>query len=375
MSPVLYHSGKFPPQDLDWQALLPLIGPAHAAVAAFGGSLQGIPNPDVLLSPLVAQEAVLSNRIEGTITTLTDVLAFEAGSALASTGDPPSAADIQEVLNYRRALRNAIVQMEEIPLSQRLLRDAHKTLMRGVRGQNKAPGEYRRIPNDTWIGPPGSPIEEARFIPCPVEELPTAMSKWEYYTHEEAPDSLVQLAVLHAEFEAIHPFLDGNGRTGRLFVPLFMYHKGLLPFFHFYISEYLLLHRNEYYDRLLAVSRDDDWSGWCAFFLLAVTEQARMNQGKAVRIMDLYNQRKNWVVDQTHSQYGVRALDWIFSRPVFQASDFAAYADIPKQTANRILRILRESGMLRVLRESSGRRAAMLAFPELLDIAEGREEI
>ena len=368
MPPVRYRAGSFPPAALDWQVLVPLIGSAHAAVAEFGGTLHGIPNTGVLLSPLSVQEAVFSNRIEGTMSTLSGVLTYEAGGP---TAEGTSAADFQEVINYREALGEAIDALARIPLSLRLVRDAQRTLMRGVRGRDKAPGEFRRMPNDTWIGPPGSTLETARYIPCPVERLPAALDAWERFIHADAPDPLVQLALLHAEFEAIHPFLDGNGRTGRLIVPLYMYARGLLSFPHFYISECLSLHRDEYYDRLLAVSRDEDWTGWCAFFLSAVTEQAMMNQDKTLRILALYNERKDWVVEKTRSQYGVRALDWIFGRPIFSAADFVDGAGIPKPTASRILRVLREGGMLWTVREASGRRAAILSFTELLDIAEG----
>ena len=372
MSPVLYHSGRFPPQGLDWERLLPRIGPAHAAVAAYQGTLFGVPNTSVLLSPLASQEAVLSNRIEGTITTLNEVLTFEAQGDSADKGTP-AAANAYEVLNYRSALYRAIELLNEIPLSQRLIRNAHTLLMQGVRGHDKAPGQYRTMPNSTWIGPEGSSIEDARFVPCAVEELPSAMSAWEHYIHDETPDLLVQLAILHAEFESIHPFLDGNGRTGRLMVPLFMYAKNLLSYPHFYISEYLSDHQGEYYDRLLAVSRDDDWTGWCLFFLNAITEQARTNQARAQGILELYSTRKDWIVEQTRSQYGGRALDWVFGKPIFLASDFVRYADIPSATASRILRVLRESGMLIELREASGRRAAILAFPDLLNVAEGQK--
>ena len=368
MLPARYRVGSFPPSTLDWQALVPLIGPAYAAVAEFGGTLHGIPNTGVLLSPLSVQEAVFSNRIEGTISTLSGVLTYEAGGR---TAEGTSAADFQEVVNYRAALSEALDTLDRIPLSLRLIRDAQRTLMRGVRGRDKAPGEFRRMPNDTWIGPPGSTVETARYVPCPVERLPAALDVWERFIHEDVPDPLVQLALLHAEFEAIHPFLDGNGRAGRLIVPLFMYARGLLSFPHFYISEYLSLHRDEYYDRLLAVSRDEDWTGWCAFFLRTVTEQARMNQDKALGILALYHERKDWVAEKTHSQYGVRALDWIFGRPIFLTTDFVDGAGIPKPTSSRILRVLREGDMLRTVREASGRRAAILAFPELLDIAEG----
>ena len=372
MKPVLYHTGRFPPETLDWEKLLPSIGPAHVAVAAYEAMLYRMPNTSVLLSPLASQEAVLSNRIEGTHTTLTEVLTFEAEGNLA--GEATSArADIHEVLNYRIALYTAIELMEKIPLSLRLIRGAHEVLMQGVRGFDKDPGNFRRIPDSCWVGPPGSTIETADFIPCPVEELPSAISAWEHYMHEDAQDALVQLAIVHAEFEAIHPFLDGNGRIGRLIVPLFMVSKGHLSNPHFYISEYLASHRDEYYSRLLAVSRDDDWTGWCLFFLEALIEQARMNQAKVQAILDLYNERREWIVEKTHSQYGGRALDWIFRTPIFKASDFVSNAGISKPTANRILRILRDNDMLRVLTPSMGRRPAIMAFADLLNIAEGRE--
>ena len=366
---VNYHLGAFPPATLDWPRLLPLIGPANAAVARFEGVLHGIPNPNVLLSPLTAQEAVLSSRIEGTQATLGEVLEFEA------EGDPDDEstakkADIHEVLNYRAALLEASQMLDDLPLSQRLIRQAHARLMQGVRGRNKSPGDYRRIPN--WIGPAGCDIEQARFVPCPADRLQDAMNTWENYLHTDAPDVLVQLALAHAEFEAIHPFLDGNGRLGRLIIPLFLKAKGLLSKPNFYLSEYLENHRDEYYERLLAISRDGDWTGWCAFFLEAIIAQAQANQNKAQQIHALYNARKDWIVQVTHSQYGVRALDWFFSRPIFKTTDFLASVDIPKPTATRILRVVRDEGFLRDLRPASGRRPAVLTFPELLNISEGR---
>lgn len=366
---VQYHQGRFPPSNLDWPRLLPLIGPANAAVARYEGVLHGIPNPNVLLSPLTAQEAVLSSRIEGTQATLGEVLEFEAQGELFDESTPKKA-DIREVLNYRAALNEATRLLAELPLSQRLIRQTHGVLMQGVRGRNKDPGEYRRIAN--WIGPAGCAVEQARFVPCPVERLPQAMDALEQYLHGDAPDRLVQLAIVHAEFEAIHPFLDGNGRLGRLIVPLFLYANGLLSRPNFYLSDYLESHREQYYERLLAVSRDDDWTGWIAFFLEALIAQAEANQTKAQAIHTLYRDRKDWIAQITRSQYGVRALDWMFARPIFKTSDFVETADIPRPTANRILRLVRDEGLLTELQPASGRRAAILAFAELLNIAEGR---
>jgi len=370
MAATQYHLGMFPPRNLDWARLVPEIGRAHSAVAAYGAMLESMPNTGVLISPLATQEAVYSNRIEGTQTTLTEVLTFEADEDQ-PVDDPAKRHDVYEVVNYRIALAAANRQIEHIPLSLRLIRNAHRILMRGVRGRDKAPGEYRRIPNSVWIGPPGSTIESADFVPCPVEHLAGAMDAWEGFIHSDEPDPLVQLAIVHAEFESIHPFLDGNGRIGRLIVPLYMVAKGLLEAPHFYISGFLDQHRDEYYERLRAVSRDDDWTGWSGFFLKAVEEQANTNLARARSILALYDELKEWVVDETHSQYAVRALDWIFGKPIFRSSDFVRNSGIPAPTASRILRVLRDGDMLTVLREARGRRPAMLAFSRLLRVAEG----
>ena len=372
MAVTQYHLGKFPPGDLDWARLVPAIGRAHSAVAAYGAMLESIPNTNVLISPLATQEAVYSNRIEGTQTTLTEVLTFQADENH-PVDDPAKRIDAREVINYRTALDAATRQLGQVPLSLRLILNAHRILLSGVRGQDKAPGEYRRIPDSVWIGPPGSTIESADFVPCPVEHLPGAMDAWEKFIHSKEPDPLVQLAIVHAEFESIHPFLDGNGRMGRLIVPLYMVAKGLLEAPHFYVSGFLDQHRDEYYERLQAVSRDDDWTGWSGFFLRAVEEQANTNLAKARSILALYDELKEWVIDKTRSQYGIRALDWIFAKPIFRSSDFVGNSGIPAPTASRILRVLRDSDMLTVLSAARGRRPALLAFIRLLRLAEGSE--
>jgi cell filamentation protein, protein adenylyltransferase len=368
MPPVNYHTGRFPPSSIYWERLIPLIGPASAALARYDGMLAAIPNPGILLSPLTTQEAVLSSRIEGTQATMGEVLEFAAGHEAVSPGRRE---DIREVLNYRAAMIEAERLMKDLPLSQRVVREAHKVLLKDVRGQNRAPGEYRRIPN--WIGPPGCTIEEAHFIPIGADKLPDAMSAWERYLHSDTPDRLVQLAILHAEFEALHPFLDGNGRLGRIFVPLFLWHAKLIRSPMFYISAYFEAHRNEYYDGLLAVSRDDEWTGWIRFFLQAIQTQAEDNLRKAKSILDLYEEMKRKVPELTRSQYAIRALDWVFDRPVFNGPDFVASSGIPVPTAKRFLKVLRDGGVLKDLVAGKGRRATILTFPRLLNIAEGRE--
>lgn len=366
--PVEYHIGKFPPADLEWSRLIPLLGPASAALARYDALLLAIPNAAVLLSPLTTQEAVLSSRIEGTQATMGEVLQYEAAGPQGALS-PDKQADIEEVLNYRRAMRQAVELMRKLPLCNRLVKVLHETLVSGVRGHDKARGKFRVGAN--YIGIPGRPIEEARFIPIAPEQVEDGMNLWEKFVHSNAPDTLVQLAIVHAEFESLHPFLDGNGRIGRMLIPLFLFERKLLREPMFYLSEYLEANRQEYYDRLLAVSRDDDWTGWCEFFLTALAKQAEENHAKAVAILNLYQKKRDWITELTHSQYAVRALDWFFGQPVFRTPDFVASSGIPKPTASRIVRLAREHGLLRELVAGMGRRPAILVFPELLNIAEG----
>ena len=368
MPPIRYQEQAFPPESrLDWKALVPLLGPAAAAMARYDGALEAVPNPRVLLSPLTTQEAVLSSRIEGSQATMAEVLESEAGGQAAS---PERRGDIAEVLNYRVAMQEAEQMMQELPLCQRVIRSAHKTLLTGVRGQGKSPGRYRRIPN--WIGPPGCTEEDATFVPIGAEKLPAAMDAWERYIHCDAPDRLVQAAVVHAEFEALHPFLDGNGRLGRMLIPLFLWSIALIKQPTFYVSTYFEAEREAYYERLLAVSRDDDWTGWCCFFLEAIRTQAERNLSRVNQILSLYDTMKDRVAQATRSRYASRTLDWIFERPFFNTSQFVSLSGIPNRTAWRLLNALQGAGILRVVRSGNGRRGAILASPDLLNTAEGK---
>ena len=204
-------------------------------------------------------------------------------------------------------------------------------------------------------------------------KLDDAMGRWERYIHDDAPDKLVQLAVLHAEFEALHPFLDGNGRLGRMLIPLVLWQNGLIHQPMFYLSAYLESHREEYYDRLLGISRDGDWTGWCAFFLKGIKSQADENHQKAVDILGLYERLKPQVHSLTRSRYAIHALDYVFDRPIFPSADFNKNSGIPNATARRLLPLLKEAGIVRVLQAGAGSRSPVLLFPELLNIAEGRE--
>ena len=373
LGPVHYHAGAFPPRadSFDWHVLLPHVGPAAAAVARYDGILQAMPNSGVLLSPLSTQEAVLSSRIEGTQASMTEVLEFEAGAAAES---PERREDIHEILNYRRAMLEAERMLETLPVSRRVICRAHEVLLDSVRGAGKSPGEYRRVPN--WIGPPGRGIEEARFVPPAAREIPDAMSRWERYANasaDDVPDRLVQLAVLHAEFEALHPFLDGNGRVGRMLIPLLLWQWNMVERPHFYVSGFLEAHRSDYYEALLSVSRDRDWTTWTLFFMKAVRAQAEENLAKARGILGLYDELKTSIPKMTRSRYATPAVDWLFRRPVFSSTDFVRSADIPRPTARRFLTVLRTNGVLKELVPPAGRRAALWVFPDLLNLAEGRK--
>jgi Fic family protein len=368
--PVYYHEGHFPPKDIDWKSLISLIGPANAALARYDGTLLAIPNASLLLSPLMTQEAVLSSRIEGTQATMGEVLEYEAGTE--QKNDPQKNADISEVLNYRKAMWKAVDLLKGLPLCQRLLNDTHEVLMEGVRGYNKSPGEYRKIQN--WIGPPGCPIEKATYIPISSEKLPNAMSAWEKFIHHEYQDKLVQLSILHGEFEALHPYLDGNGRIGRMFVPLFLFSNKLIQSPMFYISTYLEAHKDEYYDNLRNISQKNDWTGWCRFFLVAIREQAIENHEKTTAILRLYESEKNRIIQFLNSPYAFKALDFIFVRPIFSSTAFINESGIPSRaTAQRILKNMRDNDIFGVVTSAEGRKPAVFVFKKLMNIVEGRK--
>lgn len=364
-----YEPQSLPINDLDYRALIALVGEANAALARYSGLLQGMVNPAVLLSPITNQEAVLSSKIEGTQATLEEVLEHEAGQ----THDENKTQDIREVLNYRKALMLAQEQLQGRPLRLSMLLQLHTILMDSVRGQNKTPGEFRKEQN--WIGRTGCSMEEASFIPPSPLRLHDHLQAWEAYLSSTDFDVLAQTAIAHAQFELIHPFKDGNGRIGRLLIPLLLYAKGRLFSPMFYLSAYLESNRDEYYARLKAISKEGDWTGWIAFFLRAIIEQATDNTVRVQHIMSLYDKMKDRVRTVTHSQHTAQLVDLLFAKPIFRSSDIIEKSEIPKPTAHLLIRQLQEDGIINVMRQASGRRPAIYVFPRLLDIAEGRIDL
>lgn len=366
-----YIPEKLPLQDIQWNKLISHIGKANRALALYDGILYGLPNPEVLLSPLTTQEAVLSSRIEGTQATLGEVLQFEAGQEIP---EERKRLDIQEIINYRKALKRAERELKTRPFNLNLLLELHSILLDSVRGRNKGRGRFRNVQN--WIGRPGSRIEEADFIPPEPHRVKEFLDNWEKYYHTDEHDPVVQLSIIHAQFEIIHPFLDGNGRIGRIFIPLFLYERKLLSRPMFYLSTYLETHRDEYIERLRQLGREKRWEPWIEFFMRAVTEQAHVNVEKARRILALYERLKKRIIELTHSQYAVPLLDWLFKHPVFQSSMLSSQRVMPsKPMVMVLLTKLKSDGILKVLREGSGRRAQILAFSELINLCEGKKVI
>lgn len=361
-----------PIASIQWEPLIPLLGQANRALARFDGVLQALPNPDLLLTPLATREAVLSSKIEGTQATIGEVLRFE-GDGIAS--DRERALDIDEVLNYRRALKSVHADARQRPFGLNRLLELHGMLMASVRGSDKRPGRFRTTQN--WIGPPGAELAQAAFVPPSPLDLPIHMHAWERYFHADDQDIVVQLAVLHAQFEILHPFLDGNGRLGRLLIPVFLYERGVLTRPAFYLSAWLETHREEYYRHLRALGREPQaWNAWCVFFLKGVIEQAEENGRRARQALELYNTLKQRIIARTNSQFAVPLLDFMFARPVFRSTDIMWQGPFPSRpTLAELVRALRESGDLLLLVPGSGQRPAVYALAELVNLAEGKEVI
>lgn len=362
-----YTPEPLPIKNLDKAALLSAVGEANATLARYDGLLMAMANPAVMLSPLTNQEAVLSSKIEGTQATVEEVLEHEAGQEHGIA----KSHDIQEVLNYRKALMLAKESVTERPIRLGMIHELHRILMESVRGEDKQPGQFRKDQN--WIGSPGCTLEEATFVPPNPLHLMDHLQTWEAYLSSDDIDPIVQTAIVHAQFELLHPFKDGNGRIGRLLIPLFLYSKGRLTGPMFYLSAYLERHRDEYYARLRAISQNGDWTGWCAFFLRAVSAQAQQNGATLREIMDLYEVTKRQVRDITRSPHSAELVDALFDRPIFTAADIAKRADMPKPTVHKLIKSLLNEGVLDTVREAAGRRPAILTFAELLNTLERKQ--
>jgi len=356
----------FPPSDLSLEPVVALVGQANAYLSRYDGLLESLVNPQVLLSLLLMKEAELSSRIEGTVATANEVYQRQAGEEF----EPEKAADIQEILNYRHTLRRAGDVIKEQPISLHLIRQMHEILMVGVRGASKNPGKFRVIQN--WIGAKGCPIEEASYVPPTPLALNGLLEVFIEFVNAEKDDfdPIIQAALVHAQFELIHPFDDGNGRIGRLLIPLFLMKKGCLVSPSLYISGYLESHRDEYYGGLERISGEGDWLGWIRFFLSALVNQADNNLKLVRQIIDLYERKKREITKLLHTDQGIHILDMLFDTPVFRATDLYQRLGIQRQRAAFYIRTLKEAGLIQELRPSHGRLAAMLSFEDLWRITD-----
>ena len=351
---------KLPLNRIDWGRFVTLIGQANGKLAEYNATLRSVPNSNLLITPLTTREAVLSSRIEGTITTVVEVYEYEAEE------HPKKNDDIQEVINYRRAISDSVKWLQESKLTVFLVRKIHEVLLDSTRGQARNPGKIRETQN--YIGQKGTSIEQARFIPPSPELVQEYLENLVHYMNYDNKDFLVQVALVHAQFEIIHPFDDGNGRVGRILIPLFLFEKGLLDYPNFYISEFLEARRQEYNDRLLQITESMDWEGWIEFFLEAVIKQAESNTAQAKRILDLYDRMKVEVQECTRSQFTIRIIDTLFTFPIFNTATFVRDSGIQKPSVNRLLNELTKANIIRIFKKGMGRTPATYLFPELLEI-------
>jgi Fic family protein len=353
---------KLPPK-IDYSSLIKEIARAQNALGSLNGSLINIHNPDLLTAPLLTKEAVLSSRIEGTQATLEDVLKYEAEER--TTEKDEKEKDIREIVNYRRAMRIAMDELKERPIGENLIKKIHYYLLDSVRGANKDRGNLRKT--QVYVGLPGTPIEEAIYIPPPPTELTSLLKNWEEYVNsEQEKDPLVQIGIVHYQFEAIHPCMDGNGRIGRLLIPLFLYQRKLLFYPLLYISEYFEENRKYYYDLLNGVNEKNDWESWLKFFLAALEVQSLKTQNTVLKILALYQELKNKIAT-INAVYAIHLLDIIFTTPVVSFKSIKNR--LKTKSYQTIYNLLAKFVKVGILEEMPARkRNRIFVFKQLLDI-------
>jgi Fic family protein len=337
-----------PPAITYGQDLVLALSKGDAALSELSIAGEQLPNPHLLIAPYLRQEAVLSSRIEGTRTTLSELLMDEVLAP--PPGRDPD--DLREVHNYIDALEYGLERLKTLPLSLRFLRELHERLMQGVRGAHAKPGEFRRSQN--WIGPPGSTLATATYVPPPAEEMQRLLGDWELFLHDRTslPD-LVQCALMHEQFEAIHPFLDGNGRVGRLLITLFLTDRGRLTQPLLYLSAYFEAHRGDYYDALLRVRTDGDWEGWLLFFLTGVQEtgmRAAKQARELVRIREDYRRR---VAGRAKA---LALVDEVMRAPIITVAEAQRSLGVTNPTARAAVHALMAAGLLEEVGERTWRK-------------------
>lgn len=319
-----------------------LLSRADRALGRLDGSIQTLPNPDLFVFMYVRKEAVLSSQIEGTQSSLQDVLAAEA--RILSANRPK---DVDEVVNYVRAMNHGLRRLAELPVSTRLIREIHAELLHGVRGSHLTPGEVRTSQN--WIGPAGCMLNEATFIPPPPQEVDRHLGELERFLHSEVPlPLLIRIGLAHAQFETIHPFLDGNGRVGRLLIAFLLCEREVLLKPVLYLSHYFKKHRQAYYDQLQSVRDHGTWESWLTFFLQGVLEVGRQATETVRRILKLRESHRNLITEQfgRTAASGHRVLEHLYGHPIVSVIDLQQLIDRTYQSANDLVSRLVNHGIL-----------------------------
>ena len=327
------------PPEISWDTDLVLaLSRADNAMGRLAGEGRLMPVPYLLIRSFLFKEAVLSSRIEGTQVSLGELLAANAGARVER-----SAEELEEVANYIVALDYGIDRLESLPLSLRLVRELHERLMQGARGDHATPGEFRRSQN--WIGAPGSVLNNATYVPPPPDELMDCLGAWERFLHDESLPPLVHAALIHSQFEAIHPFLDGNGRIGRLLIPLLLVSRGVLPTPLLYLSAYFESTRQEYYEHLLRVTRDGTWEAWLVYFLRGVAEQAEDAIRRIRRIDELFHLWSEQLASARSANLE-KVLELFVEFPFWNVPALASKLGVAYTTARRAVDRLESAGIV-----------------------------
>lgn len=365
-STVSYHYDKFPPKNLKIDLFINELLNATSALARYDQVLKSMHNSEILLAPLRSQEAVISSRMEGTISTMDEILRYQADENNDATNTTSYRDEILETILYQRALINAQKALEDgYELSSSTIKIIHQQLLSFGRGARKSPGQFKQEQN--YLADKLN--KKILFTPISPEKLHDGLEDLFNYLNESSDVPLVKTALMHLEFEALHPFEDGNGRNGRIgrmLITLFLWTQGLISEPHFYISEYFEENKNIYIDTMRNVSENNDWESWCTFFFKAIEHQSNRNLEIAESITKLYEEMKILFSEKLSSKYCIAALDYIFTNPVFRNNNFTSKSGIPQATAQRFTRILAEEGLINLIEESSGRKPALYSFEPLM---------
>ena len=363
---VSYHEGTFPPSEIEYSRIVEGLLEANDALARYDQALVHLHNRELFLAPLRNQEAVLSSRMEGTISTVDEILEYESDEEDNKKAENVRS-DILETILYRRALNYAQLEMEDgRPMSNSLLRSMHQLLLSFGRGAAKSPGQFKIEQN--YIG--DERTGNISYIPISPEKLDEGLDRLFAYIGGDTHPALIRSAFIHVEFEALHPFKDGNGRIGRMLITLMLWSSGIISSPHFYISRYMEENKSAYIAHMKAVSAENDWTGWLLFFLKAVKAQAEYNLGAINRIRELYEEMKGVFSETTGSKHAISLLDAIFTTPIFRNQQICKRSGISPATVSRFTKSLLADNrkLLKIAKPAAGRRAAIYSFEPLLKL-------